>query len=52
MTNQRAFGKFRFSDEQIDVAASLEIAEQIVLVSKDDTGGQFTKTLSECRLGY
>ena len=51
MTNQRAFGEFQVRNEQIDIAATLKIPKQILLIAQDDTSRQLAKTSRKCGLG-
>ena len=48
MANQGAFGKPQVRDEQIDIAATLKIPKQILLVAQDDVVRQLAKASCEC----
>ena len=47
MTNQRAFGKIDVGDEQIDVASTFEISNQVLFVSQNDIVRQLAKAPCE-----
>jgi hypothetical protein len=48
--NQRAFGVFQLTDEQIHVAPPQEIPKQVLLVPQYDVLAQLAQTSRECGL--
>ncbi len=50
MTNQRAFGGLQIIHEQIDIAGTFKMSEQIFFVAEDDAIAQLANAFRECCL--
>ena len=48
IANQGAFCESQVLDQQIDVATTLKVAKQILLIAQDDILRQLAKTSREC----